>query len=144
MSDMFETLYSSPSGVGLSVPQVGVLLRLVVIDVKRGAKKLLILNKCLDNETVQSKEINMSASNVFGMVARHTSILCTYKDINGATKTIEAKGFLVNVLQHEIDHLDGILYVDEIPGDRNGLNEYLGYSHNLIALAMNKSECKGE
>lgn len=116
--DMFETLYATPSGVGLAAPQVGVQLRIAVIDIKRDAKKpIVLINPSytgLGNEMIESTESCLSVPGVVGKVMRYEKIKLSYLSISGEIIEKECSGFEAKSFQHEIDHLDGIVYVDRL------------------------------
>lgn len=113
---MFQSLYENPIGVGLAAPQVGLMIKLVVIDIKRNAKKPLILinptYSSVSNEIVDSNETCLSFEQKQGIVHRYKKIQVYAKDIRFEDFEFEADGFLSFVCQHEIDHLNGIVYVD--------------------------------
>lgn len=114
--DMFETMYASPwGGVGLAAPQVGVLWRLVVIDF--GNEPLIAINPKIvyaTEELTDSSEVCLSLPFMVGDVKRHESITVEYLNYHGNVITKEETGFRARVFQHEIDHLDGVLYVDRL------------------------------
>lgn len=121
LADMYETLYSTPSGVGLAAPQVGVQLRIAVIDIKRDTKKpLVLINPSyigLGDEMKISTESCLSVPGVVGQVMRFQRVRVCYTDFSGDQIEREYSGFEATALQHEIDHLNGIVYVDRlIPG----------------------------
>ena len=121
LSDMYETLYSTPSGIGLAAPQVGLQLKIVVIDIKRDTKKPLVLFNPsyigIGDPTEESTESCLSVPGVVGKVLRYNQIVVTYVDLLGMNVEKECTGFEAVALQHEIDHTDGIVYVDKlIPG----------------------------
>ncbi len=122
VSDLFETLYTTPSGVGLAAPQVGIQLRVVAIDINRDSKKpILLINPSYEpvgEEQEESSESCLSVPGVVGNVCRYKCVKVKYQDICGSYKMVDYTGFLAVVMQHEIDHVDGILYVDRMkPGD---------------------------
>lgn len=118
---MFQALYEAPTGVGLAAPQIGLQIRLVVIDVKRDGKKPLVLINPefspIDDEMVDSGETCLSFPKLGGYVRRYKNGRVTYRDINFVEQELlfnEKKGnFLAIVCQHEIDHLNGNVYVDK-------------------------------
>jgi peptide deformylase len=101
-------------GIGLAAPQTGNNIRVVVISTKDG--DLCMINPVISKRS-WSKEYGeegcLSVPGIFGLVRRHKSIKCSYYDKQGKKKTIEAKNLFARVIQHEIDHLDGILFIDK-------------------------------
>jgi peptide deformylase len=120
--DMVDTMYAAP-GVGLAAPQVGVDLRLAVVDVTVGEEEgaLLVL---VNPEVVeaQGEEIDvegcLSIPELTDKVARPQSIVVQAMDLDGAEFELEAEGFVARAICHEIDHLDGVLFVDRLHGLR--------------------------
>lgn len=110
--DMAKTMHEN-NGVGLAAPQIGQSIRLVVVQNKNSTIALInpkITKKSWAKETAE--EGCLSVPNVFGNMKRHKKITCNFLDINGKKNTIEAEGMLAREIQHEIDHLDGILFID--------------------------------
>lgn len=140
VKDMFETLYTAPAGIGLSANQVGVLSCITVIDTKRDAKSpMVLLNPVyspLSEEKVASDESCISVPLKTGTVNRFKSISVEYMDLHGNKHTIIAEGLKAKVLQHEIDHLYGILYIDLVPD----IKPNLSYPARLSIKAYNKVE----
>lgn len=118
LRNMFKTLYSSPMGVGLAAPQVGVMLRLVVIDIKRDAKNPIVLinpsYEPIGNALVESKESCLSIPGVSGNVQRYETIKIRHTALSGEVVEKTVTGFKARVIQHEIDHLDGVLFIDKV------------------------------
>ncbi len=112
VEDMFETMYHA-EGVGLAAPQVGILKRVIVIDDGED-NKLEMVNpviKEMDGEEVQIEGC-LSLPHKQGSVKRATHIVVDYYDKDNNKKTLETRDFLARIIQHEIDHLNGILYSD--------------------------------
>ena len=112
VEDMFETMYHA-EGVGLAAPQVGILKRVIVIDDGEN-NKLEMVNpviKEMDGEEVQIEGC-LSLPHKQGSVKRATHIIVDYYDKDNNKKTLETRDFLARIIQHEIDHLNGILYSD--------------------------------
>jgi peptide deformylase len=119
LTDMLATMYDAP-GIGLAAPQVGDERRLIVIDVAREddlPEPMQIVNpeilwasdeKCIMNEGC------LSIPDVYYDVKRPERVRVKYLDEKGAAQEIEADGLLARCLQHEIDHLDGVLFIDHI------------------------------
>jgi len=112
LDDMAETMYES-EGVGLAAPQVGVLRRVVVIDVGDGLLKLI------NPEIIETKgesldyEGCLSVPGVSGKVERPEKVKIKYLDLDGNEKELEGTGLLARAMCHEIDHLNGILFIDK-------------------------------
>lgn len=113
LEDMVETMYEY-EGVGLAAPQVGVLRRVVVIDIGEGPIKL-INPKIIEKEgEVIDAEGCLSIPNRVGTVKRPEKVNPNHLDENGEKKVIEGTGLLAKALCHEIDHLDGVLFIDKM------------------------------
>ncbi|MBI5418855.1 MAG: peptide deformylase [Deltaproteobacteria bacterium] len=117
--DMFETMYAA-SGVGLAAPQIGVGKRVIVVDVspaeKESAPLALVNPEIVDRKGLaEGTEGCLSIPGVEGVVPRAEFVLVRALDQQGAPVQIPARGFLARALQHEIDHIDGILFIDRIP-----------------------------
>ncbi|MCL4124154.1 UNVERIFIED_CONTAM: hypothetical protein GTU68_012988 [Idotea baltica] len=114
INDMVETMYDAP-GVGLAAPQVGISQRIIVADVGEENTSLL---KLINPEIIErgpkvtSEEGCLSIPGVKETVKRHESVTVKAITPDGKESIIEAEGFLAFCLQHEIDHLDGILFID--------------------------------
>lgn len=147
--NMFETLYSNSSGVGLAANQVGMLKRICVVDIKRDGKKPLVLinpkYEPLSDEIVDSHEVCLSFPMVSSLVTRHKKISVKYHDFYGKECCIVAEGFKATVFQHEIDHLDGIVHVDLVQ-NQDDLVDYEGYNIKIAKNAINNvlKEEKGQ
>jgi peptide deformylase len=119
MADMLETMYEAP-GVGLAAPQVGVLKRIIVVDPARAGEEPRPL-KMANPEIVWSSEEKkpheegcLSLPDEFEMVTRPARIKVKYVDENNQARDIEADELLAVIIQHEMDHLEGVLFVDHI------------------------------
>ncbi|MSO73102.1 MAG: peptide deformylase [Rhodospirillaceae bacterium] len=121
MADMLETMYEAP-GVGLAAPQVGVLKRIIVVDtVREGAppRPHMMANPGIlwaSDETKLHEEGCLSLPDEYEMVTRPDRIKVRYIDERNEVRTLEADGLLAVVIQHEMDHLEGVLFVDHISG----------------------------
>ncbi len=114
IGNMIETLHAAP-GVGLAAPQVGESIRLIVIDIGEGA--FAVVNPKIKKRSRATQTFDegcLSMLGLVGTVIRPSKVTVEGLDKNGEKITIEAEGFLATVLQHEIDHLDGIMFVDHI------------------------------
>jgi peptide deformylase len=123
--NMAQTMYAAP-GVGLAAPQVGVSERLIVIDVtnQEGKKGLITLvnPEIIEMEgQVVEEEGCLSLPGIRENVARAERVLARGYDLNEQEREIEAPGLLAVALQHEIDHLDGILFIDRISRLKRGI-----------------------
>ena len=112
--DMTETMYAAP-GVGLAAPQVNVHKRLVVIDVSEDKNALMVLvnPQILAQEGTQEYEEGcLSVPGVYSKISRAARVRVQAQNLDGEPFEIEADGLLAVCLQHEIDHLDGKVFVD--------------------------------
>jgi len=117
--DMLATMYAVPNGVGLAAPQVGVLKRVIVVDIDRNKPErtpLALFNPELEHVEgeVVGEEGCLSFPDMTAEVKRAANIIVSGQDIEGAEIRLEADGLLARVLQHEIDHLNGVLFIDHI------------------------------
>jgi len=113
IADMSETMLAK-DGVGLAAPQIGDSRRLIVVNTRDGI--LAMINPVITARSLTKEwdeEGCLSIPNTFGQVKRHKKIRCQFLTAAGKNKKIEAKGLLARVIQHEIDHLDGILFIDK-------------------------------
>ena len=117
MDDMLETMYSAP-GIGLAAIQVGVPKRVIVIDLSRNDEKknpLYFINPEIitssDSDAIY-EEGCLSVPGQFAEINRPDKCKVKYLDYNGKEKILDAKGLLATCIQHEIDHLEGILFID--------------------------------
>ena len=120
MDDLLDTMYAAP-GIGLAAPQVGVAKRVLVIDLAREEgsppKPLRVVNPELvwtSNELKSTEEGCLSLPNQFAQIRRPESACVRYIDPDNVTRQIEVSGALCACLQHEIDHLEGRLFVDHL------------------------------
>jgi peptide deformylase len=121
--DMYETMLDAP-GIGLAAPQVGVLLRLLVVDVpddyeEEGSKgaSLILINPEIVKATgsqIDPPEGCLSIPNWIGNVPRAQRIVVKARDLDFREVRVRAEGMVARALQHEIDHLDGILFTDRV------------------------------
>ena len=121
--DMFETMYDA-EGVGLAGPQVGLSRRVIVVDVREeGTHPFALVNPRIlesSRDTDKAEEGCLSIPGVSSVVERPARVSVEGLDENGAPVRMEAEGLLARCLQHEIDHLDGILFTDHLsPLKRN-------------------------
>jgi peptide deformylase len=118
IEDLFDSMRAA-EGVGLAAPQIGMLKRVIIVDVSRQDPShlpLALINPKLVK--AEGKEITeegcLSFPELYGDVERHTHVTVEALDTKGEAFTVEAEGFFARALQHEIDHLDGKLFIDFI------------------------------
>ncbi|WP_373086856.1 peptide deformylase [Sneathiella sp.] len=124
VDDMFETMYDAP-GIGLAAIQVGVQKRVLVVDIvgkgrdDEAPQPLALINPEItwvsDDDAVY-EEGCLSVPEHYADVARPAEIEVNYLDLSGARKSLSADGLLSTCIQHEIDHLEGILFLDHLSG----------------------------
>jgi len=120
IDDMIDTMYAAP-GIGLAAPQVDVPLRVCVIDLsvgKRGGELLTLVNpEFVSRDGMQLEEEGcLSLPGFTATVPRPASVAVRAADRRGESRVIEATGLLARALQHEMDHLDGRLFLDRLRG----------------------------
>ncbi len=124
IEDMADTMYDAP-GIGLAAPQIGESLQLLIVDTsidKENREYMAVINpQITDSEGSQVDEEGcLSVPDLTANVKRFKKISLTYQDEDGKTHEIEAEDRFAVVLQHEIDHLNGILFIDHLtPLKRN-------------------------
>jgi peptide deformylase len=119
MDDMLETMYAAP-GIGLAAIQIGVPKRIIVMDISReGDKKEpryfvnpVVKNKNLEKATYE--EGCLSVPDQFAEISRPNTCVVEYLDYNGEKQLLKAEGLLATCIQHEMDHLEGILFIDHL------------------------------
>ena len=117
LDDMLETMYAAP-GIGLAAVQLGILKRLIVIDVSKDKDKknpLFLINPEIifkSDETSVFEEGCLSLPGYFAEIERPAQCQIKYIDYYGKKKELNASGLLATCIQHEIDHLNGILFID--------------------------------
>ena len=112
IKDMFDTMYDA-DGVGLAAPQVGVSQRVIVVDMEDNPMSLINPKIVSEEGSSVDKEGCLSVPQVVGYVDRCHKICVEYLDKKGKPKRLTAEDMLARILQHEIDHLDGILFTDK-------------------------------
>lgn len=112
LDDMKDTV-KAEQGAGLAAPQIGLSMRMAVVDVEEGYFELI--NPVIHSEKGEQQgwEGCLSVRGKSGVVTRPTKVKISYSDRNGERKTLQAKNFFARAVCHELDHLDGILYVDK-------------------------------
>ena len=117
MKDMLETMYAA-NGIGLAAIQIGVPKRIIVMDISKEENKktpMYFVNPVIikkNNERVIYEEGCLSVPNQFAEIDRPSKCEVEYLDYNGNKNKIKAEGLLATCIQHEIDHLEGILFID--------------------------------
>ena len=117
LDDMLETMYAAP-GIGLAAVQVGVLKRLIVIDISKDKEKknpLFLINPEIISKSKHTsihEEGCLSLPGHFAEIERPAECCIKFIDYHGKEKELKASGLLATCIQHEVDHLDGILFID--------------------------------
>tara|TARA_B100000579_G_scaffold205088_1_gene167624 strand:+ start:4134 stop:4658 length:525 start_codon:yes stop_codon:yes gene_type:complete len=117
MDDMLDTMYNA-NGIGLAAIQIGVPKRIIVMDISKNEEKnnpMYFVNPIIKNkntETSTYEEGCLSVPNFFAEVDRPKKCDVEYLDYDGKKKILNAKGLLATCIQHEMDHLEGILFID--------------------------------
>jgi peptide deformylase len=116
--DMLQTMHEAP-GVGLAAPQVGRSLRLIVFDIGDEAGARALANPVLKNEWGEqlADEGCLSVPGLYYPVRRAQKVWAEGVDLDGHEMTVEGEELLARVLQHEVDHLNGILFIDRLDGE---------------------------
>lgn len=117
VGDMFETMYAA-EGVGLAAPQIGLGIRVIVVDPHdEETVPFALFNPevvTLGAETEKSEEGCLSIPGIRELVTRPTTCVVEALDRDGNPVHLEAEGFLARILQHEVDHLNGVLFLDHL------------------------------
>ena len=116
MDDMLETMYNA-NGIGLAAIQIGIPKRIIVLDISKDEKKtpMFFVNPVIKNKNKEKstyEEGCLSVPNYFAEVERSKYCEVEYLDYNGQEKILKADGLLATCIQHEMDHLEGILFID--------------------------------
>jgi peptide deformylase len=114
LDDMAETLYAAEGRAGLAAPQVGILRRVVVMDCGDGLIELINPEIVERSGEQTGAEACLSYPGYFGVVQRANRVQVRSLNRSGETFLLEGEGFLARCLQHEIDHLDGVLFIDHV------------------------------
>lgn len=124
--DLLETMYAAP-GIGLAAPQVGVLIRLLVMDCEKGDNepepKILINPEIFwaSKEKIPYEEGCLSIPETNALIERPTEVKVRYKDLKGKDREEKFSSLWATCVQHEIDHLDGKLFIDYLGSVKRGL-----------------------
>jgi peptide deformylase len=115
IADMTETMWHQV-GIGLAAPQVGLPYRILVMDDGKGGAQALI-NPEIESRsgTIREEEGCLSLPGVFGVVERTKTITVRAMDADGKSVSFEATALKARIVQHELDHLDGVLFIDRLP-----------------------------
>jgi peptide deformylase len=119
MDDMLETMYAAP-GIGLAAPQVGRAVRVIVVDVAdkdEPPQPYRMVNPTIVDASEDLRVTNegcLSVPDFYADVERADTITVQYQDETGAHQTLKADGILATCIAHEIEHLDGVLFVDHL------------------------------
>jgi peptide deformylase len=126
MDEMLETMYAAP-GIGLAAPQVGASKRIIVLDIAREGDKprpLRLANPELlwvSDEMMLQSEGCLSLPEHYADVERPRAIRLRYLDYQNEIRELDAEGLLATCIQHEMDHLDGVLFVDHLSAVKRGI-----------------------
>ena len=124
IDDLFDTMYAA-KGVGLAANQVGIAQRVAVVDTGGDTlEPLVLVNPTIlhrGDETETAEEGCLSIPEIFGDVERPVSIIVEATDRSGTPFRLEASGYQARAIQHEIDHLDGVLFLDHLSAVKRGL-----------------------
>lgn len=115
-TNMLETMYNT-NGIGLAAPQIGKTIKLIVIDVEHGKSPYIMFNPEIIEKSIQQYKEDegcLSIPKIYAPVIRHEQITVNYIDEEGQPKTLDANNMLGKCIQHECDHLDGILFIDRL------------------------------
>ena len=112
LADMKETV-KKEEGAGLAAPQIGVSRRVVVVDVEEGYFEFINPVILLQKGEQTGWEGCLSVRGKSGIVSRPMKVTLSYQDRNGEKRLLKAKGFFARAICHELDHLDGVLYIDK-------------------------------
>ena len=117
MDDMLETMYAAP-GIGLAAVQIGIPKRIIVMDISRNENQkepMYFVNPIIENKNSEKatyEEGCLSVPDQFAEIERPNTCEVEYLDYNGKKQLLKANGLLATCIQHEMDHLEGILFID--------------------------------
>ncbi|MBP2703644.1 peptide deformylase [Microbispora sp. RL4-1S] len=111
------TMRAGPGRAGLAAPQIGVPLRVIAYSVEGRSGHIVNPRLELSERTVLADEACLSAPGVWWPRERSFAVAARGRDMNGKPVTLRAVGMLARVLQHEVDHLDGVLFIDHLPAE---------------------------
>jgi peptide deformylase len=138
IDDLIQTMYAAP-GIGLAAPQIGVSLRIYVVDVTAGRSSgelvVMVNPEFVERDGMQVEEEGcLSVPGFNASVVRPARVVVRGLDRQGVERTVEATGLLARAFQHEIDHLDGTLFIDRLRGIK----------HDLIVRRIQKLKRSGK
>jgi peptide deformylase len=143
VADMIDTMYDE-AGIGLAAPQIGVPLRLIVVGDEHGRDARAVINPSIvaQGGSVTAEEGCLSIPGIFALVTRFEWVHVEAQDLDGEPVRLEAHGLFARVLQHELDHLDGALFIDRLdPVARDRIKRKIkkeglpeDHSHRAFAL----------
>lgn len=122
IGDLIDTMMSSQIAVGLAAPQIGYHFQVAVINLRQADSETIVLINPVVISTSGKKDLKkescMSVPHFRGRVERRDKIVCACRGVDGKARQVEATGFLARVIAHEVDHLNGVLYLDKMaPND---------------------------
>ena len=140
-ADMIETMYDE-AGIGLAAPQIGASIRLMIVGDERGRNPRALVNPVITEQggSITAEEGCLSIPGIFADVTRAEWVKIEGHDLDGQPIAVDAKGFHARVFQHEMDHLDGILFIDRLDAvtrdriKRKIKKDGLPESHRAFAL----------
>lgn len=142
MENMLETMYAAP-GIGLAAPQVGIAQRIIVVDIAHEGEKPAALKMAnpeliwVSDEDAVFNEGCLSLPEHYADVVRPKAIKVRYLDHQNEIREVEAEGMLATCIQHEMDHLDGVLFVDHLTAlKRNIILRKLVKAKKTAAVAV--------
>lgn len=124
VDDMLETHYAQENCAALAATQLGIMKRITVIDFSEEKNQpLCLINPVIEpiSGTTNDPEGCMSVKGIWDKVKRHEVIRVSYQDVEGTTHQMQVDGFMAKCIQHEVDHLDGVLFVDRLSPIRKAL-----------------------
>lgn len=116
-ADQMYQLMRDAKGIGLAAPQLGLLIRLLIIDIEDEGGRLDLVNPCIvsqSDDLEEAEEGCLSIPGIYAKVMRHSKVSVEAQNLKGEIIKLEAESFLARVIQHEIDHLEGILFIDRL------------------------------
>jgi len=137
--DMIETMHAS-SGVGLAAPQIGISQQIfIACPTMRKGEEFVMVNTVIEKKsgTQVSAEGCLSLPGISGEIVRATKLLLTFQDRHGKKRTAEVEDFFARVIQHEMDHLNGVLLIDHFKGPKR---EQLLAQYESAKTAKNTSK----
>lgn len=114
-AEMLKMMHKE-KGIGLAGPQVGLNQAITIVEVEAGKIKILVNPEITNHskETCIGEEGCLSFPKIYGLVERYKKVTVKYQDLDGKVRKIKANDFLATALQHEIDHLNGIVFIDKL------------------------------